>query len=286
MTPDALAGATTRHLTHHLPDRDAFEAAYEQLHMALEARDREYGEYRNDTFTHRSYDWEAECTCGFQAWSEQNRPAHAPDCYQESLRKNLAAAAPAGTNPRLSLPSDEIERITRATFEQHGLPYERYGFHCTCDYEQRYIAAATAAAYPEGCRSDCRTQQANFEHHQSGLKLTWYKYALRGAETNQALTLERWQAIINDCLTSLGVAPARWRGHEPSGMNNDPDKIDITWTTDDVLAQANEDGVELTQEEAREILADLRRRHDASIGINWQVISTHISDYKAQAPSA
>lgn len=55
--------------------------------------------------------------------------------------------------------------------------------------------------------------------------------------------------------------------------------ISIKWSTDDVLHQAKEDSVELTEEQAIEILEILDRKHDATIGINWDVISSHIDMY-------
>ena len=42
----------------------------------------------------------------------------------------------------------------------------------------------------------------------------------------------------------------------------------------------------LTDEEAREILATTERRHDASIGINWEVLSTHIEGKLAEKRAA
>jgi hypothetical protein len=37
--------------------------------------------------------------------------------------------------------------------------------------------------------------------------------------------------------------------------------------------------IELTEEQADDILDDLAHYHDASIGINWDVISFHIENY-------
>ena len=58
---EQLEGAITRHIKHDLP-RLPFETAMASLLEALEERHIEYGEYRNATFTHRSYDWAADCT--------------------------------------------------------------------------------------------------------------------------------------------------------------------------------------------------------------------------------
>lgn len=55
--------------------------------------------------------------------------------------------------------------------------------------------------------------------------------------------------------------------------------IESGWSVDDVLYQAEEDEVELTEEEAKEILHWIDRKHDATIGINWDVISSYIWDF-------
>ncbi len=49
------------------------------------------------------------------------------------------------------------------------------------------------------------------------------------------------------------------------------DKIAITWSVDDVLTP----GIappKTTRKRAREILQEVLRKHDASIGINWDVL--------------
>ena len=48
------------------------------------------------------------------------------------------------------------------------------------------------------------------------------------------------------------------------------------WHVDDVLARANADGVEITREQAGEVLALLISKHDAEHGINWDTISRWI----------
>ena len=55
--------------------------------------------------------------------------------------------------------------------------------------------------------------------------------------------------------------------------------ISIKWSTEDVLAQADNLDLELTEEQADEILESLEDNHDATIGINWDVISYYIEDY-------
>ena len=54
------------------------------------------------------------------------------------------------------------------------------------------------------------------------------------------------------------------------------DVIAVYWCVDDVLTVAEEMNIELTIDEARDILQEVARRHDASIGIDWIVIESHI----------
>ena len=48
----------------------------------------------------------------------------------------------------------------------------------------------------------------------------------------------------------------------------DPDEISIIWSTEDILCVRPD----LTKEQAREVLYELDHSHDATIGINWDVI--------------
>ncbi len=46
---------------------------------------------------------------------------------------------------------------------------------------------------------------ANFEHYPTGLKITWYKYALRSGRANQEITLDGLETIFESCRASLGA---------------------------------------------------------------------------------
>lgn len=56
-------------------------------------------------------------------------------------------------------------------------------------------------------------------------------------------------------------------------------EIRITWHTDDVKHQAKACGVSISSHEAKEILYTLKYCHDASIGINWDVVASAIFDF-------
>lgn len=56
------------------------------------------------------------------------------------------------------------------------------------------------------------------------------------------------------------------------------DAVAIIWTVNDIIDYASEIlDTELTLDEAREILSDMHRKHDASIGINWDVVETFVA---------
>ena len=46
----------------------------------------------------------------------------------------------------------------------------------------------------------------------------------------------------------------------------------VLWLADDVIKQAKEQGVDITQELAAEILESLDDNHDANYGITWETI--------------
>lgn len=55
--------------------------------------------------------------------------------------------------------------------------------------------------------------------------------------------------------------------------------ISIKWSTEDVLNKAKEMGIELTEKQADTILYNIEYYHDASVGINWDVIEFQIENY-------
>lgn len=58
------------------------------------------------------------------------------------------------------------------------------------------------------------------------------------------------------------------------------DRIALIWGIDDVKFQADELGIELSDQQAFDILHDINRKHDASIGVNWDVIKCYIDIHK------
>ena len=65
----------------------------------------------------------------------------------------------------------------------------------------------------------------------------------------------------------------------------DPDWVSEWWHIDDVAMQAESQGETLTEEECRDVLAMVMRKHDCNIGINWDVIDYWIDEIvKARPP--
>lgn len=58
----------------------------------------------------------------------------------------------------------------------------------------------------------------------------------------------------------------------------DPDWIAEWWHIDDVASQAESMGETLTEDECRDVLAMVMRKHDCNIGINWDFIDYWIED--------
>ena len=54
--------------------------------------------------------------------------------------------------------------------------------------------------------------------------------------------------------------------------------INIIWSVEDVIQRAKQENINLTETQALEILEDAKDNHDATIGINWDVLDYHIED--------
>jgi hypothetical protein len=85
-------------------------------------------------------------------------------------------------------------------------------------------------------------------------------------------------AMNNGMIT--GETPAEVTNHNVT-IEDPESTIHLTWGYEDVLDLAEEKNIKLTEDEAKEILAIIKRRHGASTGVNWDVISYHISEFRA-----
>jgi hypothetical protein len=59
-------------------------------------------------------------------------------------------------------------------------------------------------------------------------------------------------------------------------MKFDPDWITEHWHIDDVIEQAENNGEQVTIEEARWVLQMVDKNHDCEVGINWDVIDSWV----------
>ena len=71
----------------------------------------------------------------------------------------------------------------------------------------------------------------------------------------------------------MRITPGQLKGLE------DKELIAVFWSYEDVLCVAKNRGVEMTKEEAKDILYEINHSHDAAIGVNWDVIDCHLIDY-------
>jgi hypothetical protein len=58
------------------------------------------------------------------------------------------------------------------------------------------------------------------------------------------------------------------------------DQISIVWSVDDILMIAEDYDVEMSKEDARKILKDMDKAHDANDGITWDTIHIHVKRYQ------
>lgn len=55
--------------------------------------------------------------------------------------------------------------------------------------------------------------------------------------------------------------------------------ISIVWCVEDVQGSAKEMGIELSEEDAKEVLQNIKRTHDCELGISWMTIEIGIEYY-------
>jgi len=62
----------------------------------------------------------------------------------------------------------------------------------------------------------------------------------------------------------------------------DPDWVAEWWHIDDIIEQAKNNGEQVTEYEAREVLRLMIKEHDCNIGINWDVIDAWVDHVVGQ----
>ncbi len=81
----------------------------------------------------------------------------------------------------------------------YGYPISSTTVHPTNGDPTATVRNATFCVRPENRDGENLDTSANFEHYPSGLKITWYKSALRSGKANRALTLTEFEAILAEC---------------------------------------------------------------------------------------
>ena len=67
-------------------------------------------------------------------------------------------------------------------------------------------------------------------------------------------------------------------GYKTNELDFDPEtQIAIIWGLEDVKSLAKDNHINITDQQALEILHKIEKQHDATIGVNWEVISCHLS---------
>lgn len=170
--------------------------------------------FENDVFTMRLYDWDAQCTCGYEEiedkWTDKN--AHSKECYQTKLgevqgkwlSENPEPLYVADNSAPWNLWYEAKREFDTETYDKLCAEFNvdrQYGaaVHCTCDYEERLQELWEHNDHT----TDCRLVQPNFFYKPNGFSLMLYKYALRDSYANRAISLEEWQKMLKHCEESV-----------------------------------------------------------------------------------
>ncbi len=66
----------------------------------------------------------------------------------------------------------------------------------------------------------------------------------------------------------------------PEDRSDDDYAISISWNVADIKRRAKENGIEITTEQAIEILDCMAEKHGAEKGINWSIIDYYLEKLK------
>ena len=85
---------------------------------------------------------------------------------------------------------------------------------------------------------------------------------------------------IEDTLYILEHAITVFSEHkiqQRDGFVNDT-QVAFHWSIEDITSRASDNGLEITEEQAKNILQAMVNNHDAEIGINWDIIDIYLND--------
>jgi hypothetical protein len=94
--------------------------------------------------------------------------------------------------------------------------------------------------------------------------------------------ISRFEETLNqhDLDAACQIVVDRINQYQKIQEEENKDKFSIVWSINDVLYQADNEGVSITEDEARHILNMMEKYHDANFGISWETISTYLSDFR------
>ena len=90
-------------------------------------------------------------------------------------------------------------------------------------------------------------------------------------------------AIVNKMIVDGIIAPNNTENAFISIKEYFSDKIAMTWTAEDILTRAGEINIDITDEQAVEILSSLQDNFNTNIRINWNIIDDYIIDCRDNA---
>ena len=163
----------------------------------------EHGQFENETFWIMPYNW-GDCDCGYDEkehkWCKSN--AHRDDCYQIAFRRFEAEFnSKHGGQYKNSRNARLYEKEINLLLRRFNLPPYPNGcaVHCTCDHDDRWMEWAAENQHSEAC---C-VVLPNFWHKPTGLKISWYKYALRDSYSNQEVDQNLLKKVFASCKASI-----------------------------------------------------------------------------------
>lgn len=159
--------------------------------------------FSNSVFTMRPFYW-GDCECDYDTKSNEweNKHPHSQDCYQTIFRAQHYKDYPNSYDHAEGHEDFRTDNCTEALCKQFGIDPQAPGayVHCTCRKTAAYRAFVDTIQHSDNCQMD----KPNFEHHETGLTVDWYKYIGRSMEYPEA-TPEEWLKVFRDCISSLKV---------------------------------------------------------------------------------
>lgn len=192
---------------YHIPRGVGFEEEFERLTGLMESASSPLGHsYLSDkhdcsVFTIRPYDWDAECTCGFNAeteqWWSEHQHTHVCFCVRYKEEEARLRSVHGRGKDKPSLVHSALVAWARAN-NYAAAPYGM-AVHCDCGVDELHVATFGGRDHTE----QCRLSQPNFHHKPSGFELEWYKYPFRDSYANQPLTLREFAVIVDECIAAF-----------------------------------------------------------------------------------